>query len=277
MLAGGLALAALIVAVSFLRRRWMFRGRRHDLSRFDDRGPGLLAAMLPGATPVTVQTGHGPVLAVSHPNGLTAIVRPRTAVADLAAGPDFTVQTVFHVGARHSGPPRRWLAVTVPRSVAVPADEDLAVLLRNALRRVRRRVGGIEPLPRDAVLAALTAVAHVSGGRDQLREDWRYWRTGHVAQACFVLHGWADVVDARRGPLVSTLLSRTPGVAVTVTVDAPGQGAVLRLAATTEEAVDSAAGHLALILSEHDVHLKRLDGSHFRGAAASLPIGGFLQ
>jgi hypothetical protein len=50
-LAGGLALAALIVAVSFLRRRWMFRGRRHDLSRFDDRGPGLLAAMLPGGRP----------------------------------------------------------------------------------------------------------------------------------------------------------------------------------------------------------------------------------
>jgi len=113
-LAGGLALAALIVAISFLRRRWFFQcrlffwGSRHDLSRVDDRASGLLAAMLPGATTVTVQTGHGPVLALSHPNGLTAIVR------EPMKGPGpFSIRAVAQLDLRADGAPTQ---PRVPRS-----------------------------------------------------------------------------------------------------------------------------------------------------------------
>jgi hypothetical protein len=51
---------------------------------------------------------------------------------------------------------------------------------------------------------------------------------------------------------------------------------VLRLAATTELAVERTALGIADLLGAFGVGLIRLDGNHLSGVAASLPIGGFL-
>jgi hypothetical protein len=50
---------------------------------------------------------------------------------------------------------------------------------------------------------------------------------------------------------------------------------VLRLAATTEAALDATSARLTQLLTPAGIRLSRLDGAHFSAVAASLPIGGF--
>ncbi|ONI85727.1 hypothetical protein ALI22I_26815 [Saccharothrix sp. ALI-22-I] len=271
------------------------RARRRDLPA-ESRSEALIALLLPGSTVRTVQTGPGPVLVISHPGGLTAVVRPRadhpvaplpTPAALLPAAKEqrhsFGVQAVLHVGVRRDAPPRVWFAVHVDRTVEAPDDDELTVALRNGLRRVRRvlaRAGvPADGLPEEAALAAVAALGHVTGGRHEIRADWRYWRTGPVSQACYRLDGWDRVHEGIRWRLAHDLLTRTAGVAATVTFGArtgAATGAVLRLAATTEAAVERAAAVVGDLCGHFDVHLVRLDGAHVSGVAASLPIGGFL-
>jgi ESX secretion system protein EccE len=282
--------------LAVLHARFRYRARAHELTEGDDKAGDLLGVLLPGSSVRAVETGQEPAFAVSHPGGMTAIVRPDAVTPALMAsfplpsallpdGHDFGVQTVFHVGARPDTPPRLWLALLAARTVDSPDDEDLAVALRNGLRRVRhalRRAGMLsEPLSVDAALDAITALAHVTGGRNGLREDWRFWRTGGVSQACFTMDGCARLAVPDLRKLVPALLSRTPGVARTVTLHArSGAGpavteGLLRLASTAEAMIDTVADQADNLLSRQGVHLVRLDGSHRSGVAASLPIGGF--
>jgi type VII secretion protein EccE len=308
---GGLAVALLCLTAIRVRGTWLYhlgwlgfrfaiRTRRHDLPDAE-KAHALLALLLPGATARTMQTGQGPVLTISQPGGLTAIMRPRTArpepltalprPADLmptATGiPErFGIQAVFHSGARADQPPRLWLAVHAVRTPDLAGDTELTVVLRNALRRVRRsldRAGlRVEALAEDSATAAIAGLAHVTGGRSEVREDWRYWRTGGVSQACFALDGWERLAAGRTGPVLTRLLTHAPGIAVTLTVGArlgPGgttTDAVLRLAATTEAAIEATSASVAGLLAQSGVRLIRLDGIQRSGVAASLPIGGFL-
>jgi hypothetical protein len=295
--------AAALVAMTTVRAggRWLYelgplttgyltRSRRRDLPEGGAKTVSLLGMLLPGAGIRTVDTSAGQVMAISHHGGLTALIKPDTLTpalpspAALLPPPDgqqrFGVQQIFHVGVRQR---RLLLAVHATRTVQMPADDELTLALRNGLRRVRRALAraGVpaEPLAEDAALATIAGLTHITGGRGEVREDWRFWRTGAVNQAVFRLTGWDRLPDAHARRLIDLLLAGFPGVAATVTCNArtgAAADAVLRLASTTEAAVEAAAANLAGRLAPFGVDLARLDGTQLSGVAASLPIGVFL-
>jgi hypothetical protein len=284
-----------------LALRFRLRPRRHVLPRDAGTAPALIGLLLPDSAVRTMATGQGPALAISHPLGLTAMIRPRVPAADPAgsfADPaalvpvteqpqEFGVRAVFHSGAPDAVP-GVWLAVHAARTVDTALDEELTLVLHNGLRRVRQALerAGVptEPLPEGAAFAAITALAHLTGGRVEVREDWRFVRTAAVSQACFALAGWHRLAagDARR--LLPLLLGRTGRTAATLAVTAwtlPSHRtrtrALLRLAATTDVAVDRAAEAVAGLLAPAGVGMVRLDGGHLPGLADSLPIGGISR
>ncbi|MBB4688369.1 type VII secretion protein EccE [Amycolatopsis jiangsuensis] len=283
-----------------LGSRFLVRHRRHELPDSAAKARTLIRLLLPGSEFRPLETAQGSTAAISHAHGLTALLVPGKPVdprtfpmpAELLPpsnddDPEFAVQVAFHAGTRPGSPVRTWLAAGAVRSADVPGDAELELALRNALRRIRRALAraGVpaDPPPPDTVSAALTALAHVTGGRNELREDWRFWRTGPVSQACFTLDGWGTPADPVAAGLTAGLLAPITGitgVAVSLTLAARTGGdrsAILRLAATTEAAVDAAADRLARFLVPAGVRLSRLDGGHFPAVAASLPIGGFSR
>lgn len=285
-----------------LAAAFLTRARRADLSRaggLPGTALGLLDTLLPGATIRTVETSQGPAMVVSHRRGLTAQLKPPVLTPGLLATlpmpatllpvvPDhlFGVQLVLHTGVRPDAPRRLVVAVHAARTVDVPVDTELSLVLRNAMRRVRRALdrAGLpaQPLDEAGALAETAGLAHVTGGRTEVREDWGYWRAGPVSQASFRLTGWGGLTDTQARGLVNGLLAGVPGVASTITLAAhterrgdPTGYATLRLAATTEAAVDTAARHVTDRLAPSGVRLVRLDGAQLSGLAASLPIGVF--
>lgn len=311
--------AAMLLALTTVRigGRWLYelvvlagsylsRTRRRDLPETGSAAGKtltLLAMLLPGAGIRTLETSQGPAMAISHEGGLTAMLKPSALTpellntlpmpAALLPAPDgqqhtFGVQEVFHIGVRPDKPRRLWVAVHAARTVDSPADVELTLALRNAMRRVRRALGRAgspaEPLAEEQALAALAGLAHITGGRNEVREDWRFWRTGSVNQAAFTLTGWDKLADTQARGLVGVVLAGIPGVAATVALWArserggrdPRAGATLRLAATTEAAIAAAADAMTDRLAPSGVRLARLDGTHLSGVAASLPIGVFL-
>jgi type VII secretion protein EccE len=261
--------------------------------------------VVPGSTLRTLETSHGLAMALSHQGGMTTQLRPRAVTPELVdalpmpaallpsvtdnAGHHhlFGVQLVLHVGVRPDQPRRLLVAVHAARTVETPVDAELALALRNAVRRVRRaldRAGvAAEPLGEEQALAAIAGLAHVTGGRNEVREDWSFWRTGPVSQATFALTGWDALTGTQARRLVSLLLAGVPGVATTIALGArtqrggdPRVSAAIRLAATTEAAVEAAATTITDRLAPSGVRPARLDGAHVHGVAASLPIGVFL-
>jgi type VII secretion protein EccE len=321
-LVGASVAAAVLLALTTVRigGRWLYellvlvggylsRTRRRDLPETGStagRTLALLAVLLPGANIRTLETSQGPAMAISHDGGLTAQLKPNALTpellnilpmpAALLPAQDgrqhvFGVQEVFHVGVRPDRPRRLWVAVHAARTVDSPADVELTLALRNAMRRVRRALGRAgapaEPLAEEQALAALAGLAHITGGRTEIREDWRFWRTGSVSQAAFTLTGWDRLADTQARGNVGVLLAGIPGVAATVALWArsdgaaragrdPRAGATLRLAATTEAAIAAAADTMTDRLAPSGVRLARLDGTHLSGVSASLPIGVFL-
>ncbi|MFY1688263.1 hypothetical protein [Plantactinospora sp. WMMB782] len=308
--AGAAALAAL-TAVR-VDGRWLYqlgplaagylsRPRRRDLPATAGTTPALLDLLVPGCTVRSTETGRGPAMTTSHRGGLTALLRPDgTAVelVDLLPEPSallpvvegqphvFGVQLVCHAGLRRNDPARMWLAVHAARSVETPGDEELSLALRNGLRRLRRALdrAGVSSavLAEESAFPVIAGLAHVTAGRTEVREDWRFWRIGPVCQAVFEIQGWHRLADQHARRLLVDLLSVTVGATVTVTVTArsgpggPWVKGVLRLAATTEGAVQAALALATARVTARGVRLARLDGAHARGLAASLPIGVFL-
>lgn len=287
--------------LAFLALGYLSRARRRDLPDGGARTLALLGMLLPGSTVRNVETSSGQAMAVSHTGGLTATLRPDALTPQLLTGlpmpatllpsgdgqhHTFGVQAIFHTGVRADRPRRLWVAVHACRTVELADDEELTLALSNAVRRVRRALARAdvpaEPLADDPALAAIAGLAHVTGGRHEVREDWRFWRTGTVCQAAFRLAGWDRLGATQNRTLINNLLAGVPGVAVTVTVnarsdrDGPRVDAVLRLAATAEAAVEAAADAMTDRLAPAGVRLARLDGAHQSGVAASLPIGVFL-
>lgn len=314
-LAGTATAAAILVALTSIRvgGRWLYelvvlgagflaRTRRKDLPK-SGGAPGttlaLLDLLLPGSTVRTVETSQGPAMAISHQGGMTAQLKPQALTPELltalpmpaallpaATDHVFGVQHVLHVGARPDAPRRLWIAVHAARTVDTPVDAELMLALRNAMRRVRRALdrAGVpaQPLAEEQALSAIAGLAHVTGGRTEVREDWKYWRTGPVSQATFQLTGWGKLTDTQAKGMVNSLLAGVPGIASTITLGArterrgdPRGSATLRLAATTEAAVETAAGHMTNRLAPAGVRLARLDGTQLTGVAISLPIGVF--
>jgi type VII secretion protein EccE len=308
--------AGLLVALTSVRvgGRWLYqlaglatafltRNRRRDLPKTGGAPAttlALLDMLLPGATIRTLETSQGPAMAISHQGGLTAQLRPSALTPELLArlpmpgallptvtDHQFGVQLVLHTGVRPDTPRRLWVAVHATRTVDTPVDAELTLALRNAMRRVRRALdrAGVpaQPLAEEQALSAIAGLTHVTGGRNEVREDWRFWRTGPVSQVTYQLTGWHKLTDTQARGMISNLLAGVPGVASTVALGArterrgdPLGCATLRLAATTEAAIETAAGHMTNRLAPVGVRLARLDGTHLSGVAASLPLGVFL-
>jgi type VII secretion protein EccE len=287
--------------VAALAVRYLTRGRRRDLPDGGAKTLALLGMLLPGVTLKNVDTSLGQAMAISHAGGLTATLEPESLSPQLLTGlpmpaallpsgdgqdHPFGVQAIFHTGTRADRPRRLWVAVHAGRTVEMAGDEELGLALRNAVRRVRRALAraGVpaEPLADEPALAAIAGLAHVTGGRNEVREDWHFWRAGTVCQSTYRLTGWDRLDEAHTRIPINNLLAGVPDVAVTIAVnarsgrDGPRVDGVLRLAATTEAAVEAAADAMTDRLTPAGVRLARLDGTHQSGVAASLPIGVFL-
>lgn len=258
----GAAVVAALAGVR-VRGRWLSERLARRLAFRLRRRPGsgsLLDVVAPDAE---VRGEH-----VHTDDGVTTVLRPRIAaprvLAELTA-PD--VRVVCHAGVNRNRPPRAWVAVHAPRTPDLWRDEEVTRVLGNAVRRtrreLRRRGVAVDVLTGDEVVATVAALGHATPDR-RVRESWRYWHCGPVAQACF------RVPEQAARAALDWLLTATPGVAVTVALTA-GADAVVRVAATAEEAVDAAVRLFAAHL-----RLERLDGMHARGVLASLPLGGVL-
>lgn len=270
-----------------------YLARPHDVALPPhERAAALLDHLLPGVSLGATELSGVPVLVVRHAGGVAAVAEPTTsgprwvppATLLPAADPDGPypgVQAIFHAGGEPGTQPRRWFGTHAVRTAEHADDDVLTLVLRNTLRRVLRGLTqhGVpsEPLGREAGLATIAALAHVTGGRTGLREDWTRWRTGPVSQICFRLDG---PVTER---LVAGLLSRPPGVAVTLAAQArrtprgTTTSATLRLAARSPAALDAALPGLARWCAGHGRRLDRLDGHHLTGVTATLPIGGTAE
>ncbi|WP_158848847.1 type VII secretion protein EccE [Saccharothrix deserti] len=255
------AAVVLVLAVGRWRRRWLSEwvGRYLGFRLRRGRRGALLDVVAPGAW---VEGDH-----LHGPGGVVAVLRPRMAVPRVLAGlagPD--VRVVLHVGRGQVRRPRAWVAVQARRTPELWHDDEVVRVLGNSTRRTRRelRRQGVttDLLAEDDLVTTIAALGHVTGRRE-VREEWRYWHSGPVAQACFRLPG------ATARTTVDWLLTAAPGVAVTVALTEAD--AVLRIAGAAEAAVEAAVG----VISAH-VRLERLDGLHARGVAASLLIGGVL-
>lgn len=164
------------------------------------------------------------------------------------------------------------------------SDADLHRTLSGLVRKLPRRLGGVpvRPLGEAATLDVLAELAHHDPAHP-VRETWSAVHLGGLVQATYRLRRWPDlrVETARR--LVTRLLG-LPTTATTVAVaagsglpGAPGAVAVdltVRLAAPTEAALASADQALQKLVAGEGGRLRRLDGAHLPGLAATLPLGG---
>ncbi|MBK1789078.1 hypothetical protein [Prauserella cavernicola] len=253
----------------------------------------LLESLAPGSRVRTAELAGTEAAVLSRPEELLTVLGPaganpaelaRTALTGsllpepAAPGPALRLRLVLHRGPRQQEP-KVWLAVRAEREPAFPGDEDLGVALGNTVRRVSRRLRALRltvaPLTEQELLATITALSHTGPGREALRENRRFWRAGPVTQAGIRVTGLAARPGREGLPVLESLVASVPAVACTAALDcAPGAPAVLRLAATTEHAVDAAVDQLARMAPALGVALERLDGRHAPALAATLPIGG---
>ena len=171
---------------------------------------------------------------------------------------------------------RALLAVRVLRSEEW-TDDDLRRALVSQVRRLPRRLGRLpaRPLGTAAVLGVIAELAH-DDGRTPPREGWASLRIGGLAQASFRLDHLPDPRPEALRRLVARMLA-VPATATTVALTA-GPGATtlidVRVAAQDSAGLAAAAHALRLVVSAERGRLRRLDGDHLDGLAATLPLGG---
>lgn len=306
------AAVILVCTATRLRGNWLsvLLGRRirlalregdGDLPQSEDAPAVLLRLLAPAAAFATVDIG-GEAEVVNRPEEQVMVLRPddpdstgfaRAALSadllperDPATQPELRLQLILHRGphagnfGEQTGAARTWLAVRAIREADFAEDEELRIALRNAVRRISRRLRrdgiGFSALAGNELRGCVSALAHTGQGRSMIRERARYWNAGPIVQVCLRVSGMDSRSGPDRIPVLTRLLSATPAVACTIGVAPadPETGAVLRIASTTAHAADAAAEHLARVGPLRGAHLERLDGLHASGVAASLPIGG---
>jgi hypothetical protein len=175
------------------------------------------------------------------------------------------------------------LAVRVVRAEGWSPDE-LRRTLSGLVRKIPRRLGGVpaRPLGEAATLRVIAELAH-DNGVDPVQESWSGVRIGGLAQATFRLDRWPDLRVETSRRLVSRMLA-LPAAATTVSVTAGPRAhggrtttaidLMIRLAAPDASAVGASAQALRKLLATERAHARRLDGEHFDGLIATLPLGG---
>ncbi|MFJ5668162.1 type VII secretion protein EccE [Micromonospora sp. LA-10] len=200
-------------------------------------------------------------------------------VPAVAAGPAGTSYRQLTDG-RVAGRARAVLAVQVLRADGWP-DEELLRALSGTLRRIVRRLGPLtaRPLGGDAALRVIAELAHHEPGAP-VRETWPLLAVGGLAQATWRLRRWPDPRgEAARG-LVTRLLA-VPATATTVALTVgPRTGAgpvpaelAVRVAAGSADELSAADRTLRRVAGDVGGELRRLDGEHLAGLAATLPLG----
>ncbi|MEU8126259.1 type VII secretion protein EccE [Micromonospora sp. NPDC049049] len=188
---------------------------------------------------------------------------------------------------RLAGRERAVVAVRVLR-VNGWSEEDLRRVLAGTVRRIVRRLGPLaaRPLGVPAALRVLGELAHHDG--DPVRESWPAIRSGSLVQATFRLLHWPDAGAAAGRRLVPRLLA-LPATATTVSICSgpsptmstssapPTAGGVpteltVRLAAGTAAELAAAGEALVRLVTDLGGKLRRLDGAHLSGLAATLPL-----
>ncbi|MEU7976243.1 type VII secretion protein EccE [Micromonospora sp. NPDC049089] len=188
---------------------------------------------------------------------------------------------------RLAGRERAVVAVRVLR-VNGWSEEDLRRVIAGTVRRLVRRLGPLaaRPLGVPAALRVLGELAHHDG--DPVRESWPAIRSGSLVQATFRLLHWPDAGVAAGRRLVPRLLA-LPATATTVSICSgpsptmstssapPTAGGVpteltVRLAAGTAAELAAASEALVRLVTDLGGKLRRLDGAHLSGLAATLPL-----
>ncbi|MFI7677955.1 hypothetical protein [Actinophytocola sp. NPDC049390] len=272
--------------------RFLFRERVADLPG-EHVGAALLRLLRPGARCAHTMIGDARAFVVSDAAGVATVLRPESgppvpAPRDLLPDADkalaYAVQVVHHASVDRSQPPRVWLTLQALRTAEVWTDDDVRAALANVVRRVRRRAGlPLRMLTEEETLRSYAALAHVNLGRGRVREEWWSWHSGPIRQATFAVDGWGDLDPSAAARLVRWLLAAAPDTAVTLSCSAhhdpvspvgvPVVAAVLRVATSKPEALEAAVVDMARLADEVGVVLRRLDGVHVRGVAATLPGG----
>ncbi|MGV9210798.1 type VII secretion protein EccE [Micromonospora sp. RB23] len=176
------------------------------------------------------------------------------------------------------GRERAVLAVRVLRADGWP-PEALRRALAGTTRRIIRRLGPLtaRPLGVPAALRVLGELAHHDG--EPVLPTWPSLRTGALVQATFRLVRWPQAGGAAARRLVPRLLT-LPATATTVSlcvgpaagVDAAVTELTVRLAATSTAELTVAVDALGRLVDGTGGELRRLDGAHLDGLAATLPL-----
>ncbi|WFE37963.1 type VII secretion protein EccE [Micromonospora sp. WMMD998] len=196
----------------------------------------------------------------------------------VAAGPAGTSYRQLTDG-RLAGRARVVLALRVLRADGW-SDEELLRALSGTVRRTVRRLGPLTgtPLGVPAALRVIAELAHHEAGAPA-RETWPMLTVGGLAQATWRLRRWPDPRgEAARG-LVPRLLA-VPAAATTVavrvgprtdSVPVPAELTV-RVAAASAAELSVAERALNRVAGAAGGELRRLDGEHLAGLAATLPL-----
>ncbi|MEU7756401.1 type VII secretion protein EccE [Micromonospora sp. NPDC049101] len=181
---------------------------------------------------------------------------------------------------RLAGRERAVVAVRVLRVDGWSAA-DLRRVLAGTVRRIVRRFGSLtaRPLGVPAALRVLAELAHHDG--HPVRESWPTLRSGALVQATFRLVRWPEAGGAGGRRLVPRMLA-LPATATTVSITAgpsPTSGVgpaptelTVRLAAATATELTAATEALERLVTDLGGELRRLDGAHLHGLAATLPL-----
>lgn len=218
-----------------------------------DQPPVLIQLLLTGAPSPSVRAGAG---------------TPANSYRQLTEG-------------RLLGHSRALLAIRVLRTEGW-SEEELLRALTGLARKLVRRLSTVpaRPLGEAAAVRVLSEIAH-DDGTAPAQEFWPGIKVGSLAQATYRLHRWPDmqVETARR--IVTRMLS-LPAAATTVSLTAgprPAHGPTpvdltVRLAAPEPATLAAAAQALRKVLLPEHASVRRMDGEHLLGLAATLPLGG---
>ncbi|WP_145830791.1 hypothetical protein [Actinoplanes teichomyceticus] len=178
---------------------------------------------------------------------------------------------------RALGHARAMLAVRVLRAEGW-SDGELHRTLTGQVRRLAKRLPA-QPVDAAGTAGTLADLAYADPTAE-IHEDWTVLRVGGLAQVTF--HGQPRAVAGPSAALLTRLL-HLPAAATTVTLtaDLPESGSdepplisvAVRLAAAEPATLNAAAGALRQLAAGEHVRLRRRDGEHGPGLAATLPLG----
>lgn len=276
------AAAVLVVgAFGWFRQRWLHQWLRTVAGLVTRRralpaGAGsaaLLALAAPGTRLREAELDGQAAAVLADGHGMTAVLRlgdpgvlPDPVELPAVVEPDASLQLLISAMPGEPGTlaaRQVMLAVRVHRTDGL-APDDLRHHLGSVVHRLRHR---LRPLPTmllgvDAARQAVTDLAHHDTAYP-VRESWSAVHLGGLTQVTYRLPAVAAVT-----PHLLTL----PAAATTVAHH--GAELTVRVATGSVEDAQTADRALRRLLAAHAIPVRRLDGEHRSGLAATLPLAG---